>query len=215
MRDFYEEQLTKLHTQMIAMGSMCEKAISDATRALTEGDVELARQIIEGDSKINQQERDIEALCIKLLLRQQPVAGDMRLISATLKMITDLERVGDQAADIAELVVTMNHKLPERFLHICKMGVEAIQMVNNSIDAYVEQDLALARRVIENDDVVDNLFLKIRGEIVAEIHENREKGEEALDLLMIAKYYERIGDHATNIAEWVEFSIKGEKSNDN
>ena len=215
MRDFYEEQLNRLHTQMIAMGSMCEKAIADATKALTDGDTELAKQIIDGDTKINQQERDIEGLCLKLLLQQQPVAGDMRRISATLKMITDMERVGDQAADIAEIVLAMNHKLPDEFLHICKMGMAAMKMVTDSVNAYVDRDLNLAREVIASDDEVDALFLKVRGEILEAIRQDHTIGEDILDLFMITKYYERIGDHATNIAEWVEYSITGTKSHDN
>lgn len=215
MRDFYEEQLSRLHTQMIAMGSMCEKAIADATKALTDGDIELARQVIDGDTKINQQERDIEGLCLKLLLQQQPVAGDMRRISATLKMITDMERVGDQAADIAEIVLAMNHKLPDEFLHICKMGVAAMKMVTDSVDAYVDQNLSLAREVIASDDVVDDLFLKVRGEILEAIRQDHTIGEDILDLFMITKYYERIGDHATNIAEWVEYAMTGTKSHEN
>ena len=215
MRDFYEEQLSRLHTQMIAMGSMCEKAIADATKALTDGDIELARQVIDGDAKINQQERDIEGLCLKLLLQQQPVAGDMRRISATLKMITDMERVGDQAADIAEIVLAMNHKLPDEFLHICKMGVAAMKMVTDSVDAYVDRNLSLAREVIASDDVVDDLFLKVRGEILEAIRQDHTIGEDILDLFMITKYYERIGDHATNIAEWVEYAMTGTKSHEN
>ena len=215
MRDFYEEQLSRLHTQMIAMGSMCEKAIADATKALTDGDIELARQVIDGDTKINQQERDIEGLCLKLLLQQQPVAGDMRRISATLKMITDMEQVGDQAADIAEIVLAMNHKLPDEFLHICKMGVAAMKMVTDSVDAYVDRNLSLAREVIASDDVVDDLFLKVRGEILEAIRQDHTIGEDILDLFMITKYYERIGDHATNIAEWVEYAMTGTKSHEN
>lgn len=215
MRDFYEEQLSRLHTQMIAMGSMCEKAIADATKALTDGDIELARKVIDGDTKINQQERDIEGLCLKLLLQQQPVAGDMRRISATLKMITDMERVGDQAADIAEIVLAMNHKLPDEFLHICKMGVAAMKMVTDSVDAYVDRNLSLAREVIASDDVVDDLFLKVRGEILEAIRQDHTIGEDILDLFMITKYYERIGDHATNIAEWVEYAMTGTKSHEN
>ena len=215
MRDFYEEQLSRLHTQMIAMGSMCEKAIADATKALTDGDIELARQVIDGDTKINQQERDIEGLCLKLLLQQQPVAGDMRRISATLKMITDMERVGDQAADIAEIVLAMNHKLPDEFLHICKMGVAAMKMVTDSVDAYVDRNLSLAREVIASDDVVDDLFLKVRCEILEAIRQDHTIGEDILDLFMITKYYERIGDHATNIAEWVEYAMTGTKSHEN
>lgn len=215
MRDFYEEQLTRLHTQMIAMGSLCEKAISDATRALTDGDLALAKEVMVGDSKINQQERDIEAMCIKLLLHQQPVAGDLRRVSAALKMVTDMERVGDQAADIAEIVVQMNEKLPDKFLHICKMATVAMKMVTDSVNAYVDMNLELARKVIQSDDEVDELFLKVRGEILDTIREDSNRGEELLDLFMITKYYERIGDHATNIAEWVEYAITGERSEEN
>lgn len=212
MRDYFNEQLQRLRTQMISMGCLCEKAISDATKALTEGDVELAQQVINGDERINQQERDIEELCIKLLLHQNPVAGDMRRISSILKMITDLERIGDQAADIAEIVKAMNHKLPDEFLHICKMGIAAMKMVTNSINAYIEQDLCLAREVIASDDEVDALFLTARSEILQAVRDNHAMGEDILDLFMITKYYERIGDHATNIAEWAEYAISGEKS---
>lgn len=215
MRDYYDEQLTKLHTQMMAMGGMCEKAISEATQALTEGNTELAREVMEGDTRINQQEREIESMCMKLLLHQQPVAGDLRRVSAALKMVTDMERIGDQAADIAENVLQMNEKLPEKFLHICKMAAAAMKMVTDSVNAYVDRDLELARRVIQNDDKVDELFLKVRGEILDAIREDKSRGEEILDLFMIIKYYERIGDHATNIAEWVEYSITGVRSEEN
>lgn len=215
MRDYYDEQLTKLHTQMMAMGGMCEKAISEATQALTEGNTELAREVMEGDTRINQQEREIESMCMKLLLHQQPVAGDLRRVSAALKMVTDMERIGDQAADIAENVLQMNEKLPEKFLHICKMAAAAMKMVTDSVNAYVDRDLDLARKVIQSDDVVDGLFLKVRGEILDAIREDKNSGEEILDLFMIIKYYERIGDHATNIAEWVEYSITGVRSEEN
>jgi len=215
MREYYDEQLTKLHTQMMAMGGMCEKAISEATRALAEGNTELAREVMEGDTRINQQEREIESMCMKLLLHQQPVAGDLRRVSAALKMVTDMERIGDQAADIAENVLQMNEKLPEKFLHICKMAAAAMKMVTDSVNAYVDRDLDLARKVIRSDDVVDSLFLKVRGEILDAIREDKNSGEEILDLFMIIKYYERIGDHATNIAEWVEYSITGVRSEEN
>ena len=170
---------------------------------------------MEGDTRINQQEREIESMCMKLLLHQQPVAGDLRRVSAALKMVTDMERIGDQAADIAENVLQMNEKLPEKFLHICKMAAAAMKMVTDSVNAYVDRDLELARRVIQNDDKVDELFLKVRGEILDAIHEDKSRGEEILDLFMIIKYYERIGDHATNIAEWVEYSITGVRSEEN
>ena len=208
MRDFYEEQLTRLYTQLIAMGSLCEEAISKATKALTEGDTELAREVMENDNRIDQQERDIESLCLKILLHQQPVAGDMRRVSASLKMITDMERIGDQASDIADIVIHLDEKLPEDFMHICKMGVAAMKMVTDSVNAYVDQDLELARKVIAADDEVDKLFYKIRGEILDSIRKDL-SGEEILDFFMVTKYYERIADHATNIAEWVVYSITG------
>ena len=210
MRDFYEEQLTRLYTQLIAMGSLCEEAISKATKALTEGDTELAREVMENDNRIDQQERDIESLCLKILLHQQPVAGDMRRVSASLKMITDMERIGDQASDIADIVIHLDEKLPEDFMHICKMGVAAMKMVTDSVNAYVDQDLELARKVIAADDEVDKLFYKIRGEILDSIRKDL-SGEEILDFFMVTKYYERIADHATNIAEWVVYSITGSR----
>ena len=143
------------------------------------------------------------------------MAGDLRRVSAALKMVTDMERIGDQAADIADIVIDMNEKLPDKFLHVCKMGVAAMKMVTDSVTAYVEEDLELTRQVIRDDDIVDGLFLKVRGEILDAIRDGSSKGEEVLDLFMITKYYERIGDHATNIAEWVEYSITGERSNEN
>lgn len=212
LRIQYGEQLKSLHAQMVNMGTLCEEAISNATKALTEGNLELASQVIEGDAVINQQEREIEALCLKLILHQQPVASDLRSISSILKLLTDLERIGDQAADIAEIVKDFELKLPEKYLHICKMGVAVIKMVTDSVNAYIEQDLELAKSVINYDDEVDRLFVGIRKEILDEISEGGEhNGEMLLDLFMITKYYERIGDHATNVAEWVCYSITGEK----
>ena len=197
------------------MGSLCEKAIADATKALTDGDVALAKEVMAGDAKINQQERDIEAMCIKLLLHQQPVAGDLRRVSAALKMVTDMERVGDQAADIAEIVVQMNEKLPDKFLHILQDGDGSHENGDGQRERLRGSELDLARDVIHSDDEVDELFLKVRGEILEAIREDSSRGEELLDLFMITKYYERIGDHATNIAEWVEYAITGERSAEN
>lgn len=209
MRDYFEEQLRKLETQMITLGAMCQEAISEATKALAEGDFELAEQVMKQDVKVNQQEREIENLCLKLLLHQQPMAGDLRNISAALKMITDLERLGDQAADIAEIVAKAKLKLPENFQHISKMGSLAMDMVSDSLKAYVDRDLDLARKVIDSDDAVDELFVQIKEELVETIRENGETSEMALDLFTITKYYERIGDHATNVAEWVEYALTG------
>ena len=215
MRDKFQKELEELNEEIIEMGKMIVYDIQNAVKALVTQDINLAKEAIQYDSSIDRQERNIEHLCLKLLLEQQPVAGDLRRVSAALKMVTDMERIGDQAADIADIVIDMNEKLPDKFLHVCKMGVAAMKMVTDSVTAYVEEDLELARQVIRDDDIVDGLFLKVRGEFLDAIRDGSSKGEEVLDLFMITKYYERIGDHATNIAEWVEYSITGERSNEN
>ena len=208
MRSRFDEQLMKLNTELIELGTMIEYAIDSGAKALTERDLALARRIMEYDREIDQKERDIETLCLKLLLQQQPVARDLRFISAALKMITDMERIGDQAADIAE-ITTMANIVPEDILHVADMAKATIKMVTESIDAFVQADLELARAVMAYDDVVDDLFDRVKLELIELIGKHPERGEYAIDLLMIAKYFERIGDHATNIAEWVEFSITG------
>ena len=215
MRNIFDKQLENLHIELIKMGSLCEEAISGSLKALNDNDKNIIKNISMLESDIDQKERDIEGLCMRLILQQQPVASDLRVVSAAMKMISDMERIGDQAADIADIVIDMNEKLPDKFLHVCKMGVAAMKMVTDSVTAYVEEDLELARQVIRDDDIVDGLFLKVRGEILDAIRDGGSKGEEVLDLFMITKYYERIGDHATNIAEWVEYSITGERSNEN
>ena len=195
---------------MIRMGELCELAINRVIKALTGGSVEEARAVIEADDEIDHMEKDIERLCLKLLLQQQPVAKDLRRISAALKMITDMERIGDQTADIADIVIAANMCEVQDVRDITIMADEAGKMVRDSVAAYVEKDLEKARQVMKSDDVVDDLFEKIRGELIAFIAEKQGKdGSEVIDLLMISKYLERIGDHATNIAEWVEFSITG------
>ncbi|MBS1380975.1 MAG: phosphate signaling complex protein PhoU [Oscillospiraceae bacterium] len=209
MRNRFDEQLESLNNSLIRMGALCESAIANATKALLEGDRTLAGRAIEADSEIDQAEREVESLCLKLLLQQQPVARDLRQISSALKMITDMERIGDQASDISEMVMSVELDPAAHAIHIGDMARATIGMVTDSIDAYVRRDLALARRVIKADDVVDNLFLTVKSELLAGLKINPAEGEAPLDLLMIAKYYERIGDHATNIAEWVEFSITG------
>ncbi len=208
MRSRFDDQLDALHTELIEMGALCENAISNAARALLEGDLSLARRAEEFDREIDEKESKIESLALKLLLLRQPVAKDLRQVSAALKMITDMERIGDQAADIAE-ITTMAHIVPEDTLHVGEMARATIKMVTESIDAFVQSDLTLARAVMEYDDVVDDLFDRVKGEIIELIGKAPERGEYAVDLLMIAKYFERIGDHAVNIAEWVEFSITG------
>lgn len=207
MRNRFDRQLEKLNTELIEMGSMCEHAITHAVEAMLKGDAEMARDAIHIDQQIDEQERTIESLCFKLLMQQQPVARDLRQISAALKMITDMERIGDQAGDISEIVQCADvRELAEKF-DVAAMAQAAIQMVNESVDAFVKKDLELAHKVIRDDDIVDNHFDRIRADLLVHIQDNGM--ENALDLLMIAKYLERIGDHATNVAEWVEFSITG------
>jgi phosphate transport system protein len=209
MRNKFDEQLELLNTQLIQMGSLCENAIENSARALIEGNQKYARFAIDGDEEIDRKEREIESLCLKLLLQQQPVARDLRQISSALKMITDMERIGDQAADISEITLLANIRASDNTLHIAEMSRATIKMVKESIDAYVRRDLELARAVIAYDDIVDNLFDKVKDDIIEMVGKCTDNGEFAIDILMIAKYFERIGDHATNIAEWVEFSLTG------
>ena len=211
MRNKFDRQLEKLHTELIEMGALCEKVIGETYKALMSEEITAAQTIMKEDNAIDLKERDIESLCLKLLLQQQPVAGDLRKISAALKMITDMERIGDQAADIAEIVQTTGSlKAPAQTVRIGEMAKATRKMVTDSIDAYVKQDLEIAREVINYDDVVDRLFDEIRDDLAHGIGKGVANPEQTMDLLMIAKYFERIGDHATNIAEWVEFSITGQ-----
>ncbi|MCL2548811.1 MAG: phosphate signaling complex protein PhoU [Symbiobacteriaceae bacterium] len=210
MRSRFEEQLKNLKDALIEMGGMIVQAITSANEALIGQNMELAQWTIDFDLKIDDKEKEIEDLCLKILLQQQPVARDLRLISAVLKMITDLERIGDQAADISEIVVYLVDKTYIKKLeHIPQMAATTMKMVSDSIDAFVQDDLNLARRVITADDEVDELFNVVKAELISLIHKDVNNGDQALDLLMIAKYFERIGDHATNLAEWVVFSHTG------
>ncbi len=209
MRNRFDEQLFELNKEIIEMGGMCEEMIASAAKALADGDLELASQVIKNGGAVDQMEREIESRCMKLLLHQQPVARDLRLISSALKMITDMERIGDQAEDIAEIVKHLKGHTMEEVKLIQEMANETIEMVISSVDAFVEKDLDLAKSVLIKDDVVDNYFLEAKRDIISLVAENPAKGEFALDILMIAKYLERIGDHATNIAEWVIYCITG------
>ena len=209
MRNRFDEQLFELNREIIEMGAMCEEAIAMAAKALRTGDMELAHKVKENGSNIDQKERDIESRCMKLLLHQQPVARDLRQISAALKMITDMERIGDQAEDIAEIILFLKGHTMEGVETIEGMARETIKMVTESVDAFVKKDVALAESVLSYDDVVDDYFDKMKCDIIRLIAENPADGEFALDLLMISKYFERIGDHATNIAEWVIYSVTG------
>ena len=215
MRSRFEAQLHELNNEIITMGAMVESAIAAASRALENRDETLATQVANSDSAVDAKEREIEQLCLKLLLQQQPVASDLRLISAAMNMITDIERIGDQAADIAELTLLLCKV--ENLLgaeKLKEMARAAIHMVSGSIDAFVRRDLHLAREICEYDDIVDRQFDTIKAELVQDICEHNDIGETAIDEIMIAKYLERIGDHAVNIAEWVEFSITGHLKNE-
>ena len=206
MRNKFEEQLERLHVELIQMGALCEDGISAAAEALLQNNPGLAQTAIDAEREIDQKEREVENLCIKLLLQQQPVAKDLREISAALKMISDLERIGDQASDIAELVPYV-HLEEGTGLHIGDMARAVIRMVTDSVDSVVKRDLDLARAVYTADDKVDALFDQVKQELIGMIAKDASRGEQCMDLLMVAKYLERIGDHATNVAEWVEYSI--------
>lgn len=209
MRSKFDEQLAELNNEMINMGIMIEQSISKAIEALNKRDEVLAKEIMEGDSRIDQAQKKIENICFNLLIQQQPVASDLRTITAAMKMVTDMERIGDHAADISEMTIFMGQdSVINNFEHISKMASETVLMLNHSIEAYVERNRKKAREVIEHDDIVDSLFNDVKKDIISLIKNNPGDGEEATDLLMVAKYFERIGDHATNIAEWVIFSLK-------
>lgn len=209
MRNRFDEQLELLNRELIEMGALCEEAISLAAQALTSRDGELPGKVAAVDAEIDKMERSIESMCLKLLLQQQPVARDLRVISAALKMITDMERIGDQAEDISEIITYLKGRTAGECVQIRQMAEETRKMVTGSVDAYVNQDIATAEEVLRHDDVVDNYFDTVKNNLIDMIAANPADGEFALDLLMIAKYFERIGDHATNIAEWVVFSVTG------
>lgn len=207
MRNLFDKQLSHLNAELITMGALCEDAISAAAEYLLENDSSLKETVFEADRQIDQKERDIENLCMKLLLQQQPVARDLRTVSSALKMISDMERIGDQASDIAEMVCFVNSACLTGKVHIADMAKATIKMVTQSVDSFVKSDADLARSAIALDDTVDNLFLKIKGELIESVKEGQSDAEALIDLLMIAKYFERIGDHAENIAQWVIYSL--------
>ena len=209
MRDLFQEQLNELKRELTVMGASCEEIIALASHALTDWDETLIQKVNTIGAQIDESERIIETICMKLLLRQQPVARDLRQISAAMKMITDMERIGDQAEDIVEIIPYMNTHPDEKYPKIREMAKAAQAMVTEAVDAYVKQDVELARKVMSHDDVVDEYFTQVKNGIIGMIAAEPSQGEYALDLLMIAKYFERIGDHCTNVAEWVEFSVTG------
>ncbi len=210
MRSRFDEQLHALGTELIEMGMLVEQSIRHASEALVKQDKEQAACAILEDKEIDNKEREIESLCLKLLLQQQPVARDLRLISAAMKMITDMERIGDQAADIAEIVTYLSDEpYAMELTDLTRMAEATIRMVTGSIDAYIKHDVTMAKDIIAMDDEIDALFVTVKQELIALIRTGVSNGSQAIDLLMIAKYFERIGDHAQNIAEWVEYALTG------
>ncbi|MCD7956937.1 MAG: phosphate signaling complex protein PhoU [Lachnospiraceae bacterium] len=211
MRDRFVEKLDQLQKELLEMGMLCEEAIMDTYRLLTtaENRESLTEEIDRLENEIDGKEQSIESICLQLLLRQQPVASDLRRISAAMKMITDLERIGDQATDIAEIMKTGSIDVPVKGVAITQMAEFTVGMLNKSVEAYVNRDLELAKEVIESDDQLDAMFLEMRRTLTEPETSSQFNSDQILDLLMIAKYYERIGDHATNIGEWVEFSLTG------
>ncbi len=211
MRSAFDEQLELLHKELITMGAACESVIAMSAEALTAGKPELAERVLELSAKIDRKEREIESMCLKILLQQQPVAGDLRVVSSALKMVTDMARIGDQSADIAEIITLANIRSTDDTYVIYDMSVATIKMVTESIDAFVKKDMRMAKDVIDYDDVVDSYFNQAKAMLIEMLGKPGADGEYAVDLLMIAKYFERIGDHAVNIAKWVLFSMTGSK----
>lgn len=212
MRLFYQNQLKEINDSLIEMGKMVEKAIADSMEALLTKDKSLAEQVIANDKEINDMEKDINALAYQLILRQQPVAGDLRNISSAISMATDLERIGDQAEDISEIaLILMDQEYVKELIDIPQMGQEVIKMLNGAVNSYIHQDLDLAVQVIKSDDKVDELFDLVKKDLLNLVLTNKENNEQAIDLLMIAKYLERIGDHSQNLAESIYFAISGDQ----
>lgn len=209
MRNRFDQQLLQLNEDLIELGALCKEAVADAVTALQQSDKQARQKAFLTEYEIDHKERDIENLCMKLLLKQQPVARDLRVISAALKMISDMERIGDQASDIADIVKFLAGSDITQHVHIQQMAEAAMKMLTDSIESFVKKDLLLARKVMKEDDAVDELFNQVKSEIVRMIAKNPQQGEQCIDILMVAKYFERIGDHVVNIAEWVEYSVTG------
>ena len=210
MRDKFQQQLQQLNEDLIEMGALCKEAVADAMTALLHSDKQARQKAFLTEYEIDNKEREIENLCMKLLLQQQPVARDLRNISAALKMISDMERIGAQASDIADITKFLENSELTQHVHIQQMAESAMSMLTESIDAFVRKDLLLARKVMKEDNTVDDLFNQIKLEVIQEIAQNPDEGELCVDMMMIAKYFERIADHVVNIAEWVEYSVTGE-----
>lgn len=210
MRNRFDEQLIQLNNELIRMGALCEESIACAVKYLIYHDSEMKENAIDAEKQIDRKERDIESLCMKLLMHQQPVATDFRVITSALKMISDMERIGDQSEDIAEIAEYIHLSDLNSRVHITNMAEAVIHMVNNSIDSFVKKDIDIACSVIVMDDKIDDIFLKVKKELIEAVRNGHDDAESLVDLLMIAKYFERIGDHAENIAEWVIYAITGQ-----
>ena len=215
MRSKFDEQLLELNKEMIEMGNKIILSIKNAIEALVARDENMAKAIMESDAEVDHLQKKIEGICFNLLIQQQPVARDLRTVTAAMKMVTDMERIGDHAADISEMTILMgNNSRIDKFEHISQMATETMIMLNHSIEAYVEKNVIKAKEVIEHDDIVDDLFVEAKKDVIELILNSPSEGEGATDILMIAKYFERIGDHATNIAEWVIYSLKQKEDED-
>ncbi|MBE5826465.1 MAG: phosphate signaling complex protein PhoU [Butyrivibrio sp.] len=215
MRSKFDEQLLELNKEMIEMGNKIILSIKNAIEALVARDENMAKAIMESDAEVDHLQKKIEGICFNLLIQQQPVARDLRTVTAAMKMVTDMERIGDHAADISEMTILMGQNSQiDKFEHISQMATETMIMLNHSIEAYVEKNVIKAKEVIEHDDIVDNLFVEAKKDVIELILNSPSEGEGATDILMIAKYFERIGDHATNIAEWVIYSLKQKEDED-
>jgi phosphate transport system protein len=215
MRSKFDEQLLELNKEMIEMGNKIILSIKNAIEALVARDENMAKAIMESDAEVDHLQKKIEGICFNLLIQQQPVARDLRTVTAAMKMVTDMERIGDHAADISEMTILMGQNSQiDKFEHISQMATETMIMLNHSIEAYVEKDAIKAKEVIEHDDIVDDLFVEAKKDVIELILNSPSEGEGATDILMIAKYFERIGDHATNIAEWVIYSLKQKEDED-
>ncbi len=215
MRSKFDEQLLELNKEMIEMGNKIIQSIKNAIEALVARDENMAKAIMESDAEVDHLQKKIEGICFNLLIQQQPVARDLRTVTAAMKMVTDMERIGDHAADISEMTILMGQNSQiDKFEHISQMATETMIMLNHSIEAYVEKNVIKAKEVIEHDDIVDDLFVEAKKDVIELILNSPSEGEGATDILMIAKYFERIGDHATNIAEWVIYSLKQKEDED-
>lgn len=215
MRERFERQLMQLNTELIAMGALCEDAIDCAVKYLLENDKKMKENASEIEKQIDRKERDIETICLRILLQQQPVAADLRTVSSALKMISDMERIGDQAYDISEIAEYVVGKKITNEVHIADMADTAAKMVTMSVESFVRKDISLAQSAIALDNKVDELFLTVKSELTEAVRQGSDNGEALVDLLMIAKYFERIGDHAENIAEWVIYAVTGSRSHTN